>query len=43
MLSVRLSETEAQPLIGDGVALAAINSPANVVLAGRHEALQATV
>ena len=42
MLSVRLSEAEVQPLIGDGVALAAINSPTNVVLAGPHEALQAT-
>ena len=40
MLSVRLSEAEARPLIGDGVALAAINSPTNVVLAGPHEALQ---
>ncbi len=42
MLSVRLSEAEVQPLIGDEVALAAINSPLNVVLAGPHEALQAT-
>ena len=42
MLSVRLSEAEVQPLIGDGVVLAAINSPTNVVLAGPHEALQAT-
>ena len=43
MLSVRLSEAEVTPLIGEGVALAAINSPTNVVLAGPHEALQATV
>ena len=42
MLSVRLSEAEIAPLIGDGVALAAINSPTNLVLAGPHEALQAT-
>ena len=41
MLSVRLPEAEVAPLIGDGVALAAINSPTNVVLAGPHEALQA--
>lgn len=41
MLSVRLPEAEVAPLIGDGVAVAAINSPANVVLAGPHEALQA--
>jgi amino acid adenylation domain-containing protein len=43
MLSVRLSEVEVQPLIGDGIVLAAINSPTNVVLAGPHEALQATL
>lgn len=43
MLSVRLSEAEVTPLIGEGVALAAINSPTNVVLAGPHKALQATV
>jgi amino acid adenylation domain-containing protein len=43
MLSVRLSEAEVQPLIGDGVALAAINSPTNVVLAGPHEALDAVM
>ena len=42
MLSVRLSEAEVAPLIGGAVALAAINSPTNVVLAGPHEALQAT-
>ena len=42
MLSVRMSEAEAQPLIGDGVALAAINGPTNVVLAGPIEALQTT-
>jgi amino acid adenylation domain-containing protein len=42
MLSVRLSEADAAFLIGDGVALAAINSPTNVVLAGPHEALQST-
>ena len=41
MLSVRLSEAEVASLIGDGVALAAINSPTNVVLAGPREALQA--
>ncbi len=41
MLSVRLSEPEAASLAGDGVALAAINSPTNVVLAGPDEALQA--
>ncbi len=41
MLSVRISEAEAASLIGDGVALAAINSPTNVVLAGPREALQA--
>ena len=43
MLSVRLSEAEVQPLIDDGVALAAINSPTNVVLAGPHEALDAVM
>ena len=42
MLSVRLSEVEVQPLIGDEIVLAAINSPTNVVLAGPREALQAT-
>ena len=42
MLSVRLSEAEVASLIGDGIALAAINSPTNVVLAGPQEALQAT-
>ena len=41
MLSVRLPEAEVQPLIGDGVVVAAINSPTNVVLAGPIEALQA--
>ena len=41
MLSVRLSEADVQPLIGDGVVLAAINSPTNVVLTGPIEALQA--
>jgi amino acid adenylation domain-containing protein len=41
MLSVRLSEAEVAFLIGDGIALAAINSPTNVVLAGPQEALQA--
>ena len=43
MLSVRLSEAEAASLIGDGVTLAAINSPTNVVLAGPDEALQVIV
>ena len=43
MLSVRLSEAEVQPLVGDEVALAAINSPTNVVLAGPHEALDAVM
>jgi amino acid adenylation domain-containing protein len=42
MLSVRLSEADAAFLIGDGVALAAINSPTNVVLAGPDEVLQVT-
>ena len=41
MLSVRLSQTEVQPLLGERLALAAINSPTNVVLAGPREALQA--
>ena len=41
MLSVRLPEVEVVPLTGDGVAIAAINSPTNVVLAGPHEVLQA--
>jgi amino acid adenylation domain-containing protein len=41
MLSVRLPEAEVARLIGNGVAIAAINSPTNVVLAGPHEALQA--
>ena len=41
MLSVRLPEAEVAPVIGDGVAIAAINSPTNVVVAGPHEALQA--
>jgi amino acid adenylation domain-containing protein len=43
MLGVRLSEAEVQPLVGDEVALAAINSPTNVVLAGPHEALDAVM
>ncbi len=39
MLSVSLSEEEAQPLLSDGVVLAATNHPAGVVLAGPTEAI----
>jgi amino acid adenylation domain-containing protein len=42
MLSVRLSEAAVQPLIDGEMALAAINSPTNVVLSGPLEVLHAT-
>jgi len=39
MLSVALSASEVQPLVGDALCLAAMNSPQQSVLAGTHSAI----
>src|ERR1044071_3480156 len=41
MVSVRLSEAEITPLIGEGLSLAAVNGPSAVVVAGPFEAVSA--
>ncbi|MGB2568732.1 type I polyketide synthase [Micromonospora citrea] len=41
MLAVRAGEAEVTPLLGDGVALAAVNGPASVVLSGDADAVLA--
>lgn len=40
MLSVRLPEAEIQPLLGDSLSIAAINSPALCVVSGPHAAVE---